>query len=188
MTDPAEVAVLLLAAGQSGRLGSDKLLAPLDGAPVALHAAKRLAELGTGWKIAVCREASPLTRDLGALGFDIVVNPEPSRGLSSSLALGIERADTVGAKAALVALGDMPFVSSAHFAALLAAFDPVTAPIVASDRAGVAMPPAIFDKTVFADLRKGEGDQGARALIRGAALVAADPKELADIDRPEDIR
>ncbi|MBW8295302.1 nucleotidyltransferase family protein [Sphingopyxis sp.] len=188
MTDRAEVAVLLLAAGQSGRFGSDKLLAPLGGAPVALHAARRLAELGTGWKIAVCREASPLNRDLGALGFDIVVNPEPSRGLSSSLALGIERADTVGARAVLVALGDMPFVSPAHFAALVAAFDPVTAPIVASDRAGVAMPPALFDKTVFADLRKGEGDEGARALIRRAALVAADPNELADIDRPDDIR
>ena len=117
-----------------------------------------------------------------------VPETELFRGLSSSLALGIERAETVGAKAALVALGDMPFVSPAHFAALVAAFDPATAPIVASDRAGVAMPPAVFDKTVFADLRNGEGDQGARALIRGAALVAADPHELADIDRPEDIQ
>ncbi|MBK6413052.1 nucleotidyltransferase family protein [Sphingopyxis sp.] len=188
MIDPADVAVLLLAAGQSGRFGSDKLLVPLGGAPMALHAANRLAELGTGWRIAVCREAGSLARELEALGFEVVVNPEPSRGLSSSLALGIERAETVGAKAALVALGDMPFVSPAHFAALVAAFDPATAPIVASDRAGVAMPPAVFDKTVFADLRNGEGDQGARALIRGAALVAADPHELADIDRPEDIR
>ena len=188
MIDPADVAVLLLAAGQSGRFGSDKLLVPLCGAPMALHAANRLADLGTGWRIAVCREAGSLARELEALGFEVVVNPEPSRGLSSSLALGIERAETVGAKAALVALGDMPFVSPAHFAALVAAFDPATAPIVASDRAGVAMPPAVFDKTVFADLRKGEGDQGARALIRGAALVAADPHELADIDRPEDIR
>lgn len=188
MTDPADIAVLLLAAGQSKRFGSDKLLAPLGGTPVALHAARRLAELGTGWRIAVCREASPLAEALAALGFEIVVNPDPARGLSSSLALGIERAESVGASAALVALGDMPFVSPDHLGALLSAFDPATTPIVASDRAGVAMPPALFDSAFFWDLRAGEGDQGARALIRRAVLVAADPDELIDIDRRGDIR
>lgn len=188
MIDAGEVAVLLLAAGQSERFGSDKLLAPLGGIPVAVHAARRLAALPTERRIAVCREAGLLAGELAALGFDIVINPEPARGLSSSLALGIERAEAVGANAVLVALGDMPFVSADHFAALLAAFDPVTAPIVASDKAGVAMPPALFDKAFFQDLRDGEGDRGARALIRTAARVAANPSELADIDRPEDIR
>lgn len=188
MTDPAAIAVLLLAAGQSERFGSDKLLAVLDGVPVALHAANRLAELGAGWKIAVCREGSPLAGELAALGFDIVTNPDPARGLSSSLALGIGRAETLGAKAAMIALGDMPFVSRGHFDALLAVFDPATKPIVASDREGVAMPPALFARSFFVDLRAEEGDHGARALIRGATLVAADPDELVDIDRPEDIR
>lgn len=187
MIDPADVAVLLLAAGRSERFGSDKLLAPLEGFPVAIHAARRLAEIRTGWRIAVCREASPLSRNLVELGFDVIVNLDPARGLSSSIALGIERAETVGAKAALVALGDMPFVSLGHFAALLAAFDPLTAAIVASDKTGVAMPPALFARAFFGELRMGEGDQGARALIRDAALVAAAPNELADIDRPEDI-
>jgi molybdenum cofactor cytidylyltransferase len=129
-----------------------------------------------------------LSANLVELGFEVIVNSDPARGLSSSLALGIERAETVGAKAALVALGDMPFVTLSHFAALLAAFDPVGAAIVASDRTGIAMPPALFDRMFFRDLRKGEGDQGARALIRGAELVAAAPTELADIDWPGDIR
>lgn len=188
MIDPAEVAVLLLAAGQSERFGSDKLLAPLGGEAVAVHSARRLTKLGAGWRIAVCREAGPLAPELVALGFDVVVNPDPARGLSSSLALGIERAEVVGARAALVALGDMPFVSPDHFAALLAAFDRSTAPIVASGKAGVATPPALFDKGFFQILRSGEGDQGARPLIGSAMLVAADPGELADIDRPDDIR
>jgi len=187
MIDPAEIAVVLLAAGQSERFGSDKLLVPLQGIPVALHAAARLAAMGTGWRFAVCREASPLAAELDALGFDVVVNPDPARGLSSSLALGVERAELVGAKAVLVALADMPFVSAGHLAALLASFDPVTAPVVASERAGVPMPPALFSRNVFDDLRASKGDQGARDLLRRAARVAADPHELADIDRPEDI-
>ncbi|WP_428630815.1 nucleotidyltransferase family protein [Sphingopyxis sp.] len=188
MIDPAQVAVLLLAAGRSERFGSDKLLVPLDGVPVALHAAAPLIALGTGWLIAVCREASPIAPELVELGFEIVVNPDPARGLSSSLALGIERAEALGATAALIALGDMPFVSPAHLAVLLASFDRASAPIVASARHGVGMPPALFDKALFGDLRTSEGEQGARSLIRAAKLVAADPDELADIDRPEDIR
>ena len=187
MIDTASVAAVLLAAGRSERFGSDKLLVPLDGMPVALHAARRLAELGMASRIAVCRPKSSLTPELAALGFEIVVNPDSARGLASSLALGIARAEATGAAAALVALGDMPFVSADHFTALLASFDPVNAPIVASDRTGVAMPPALFDKAFFQPLRESEGDQGARALIRTAVLVAAGRHELADIDRPEDI-
>lgn len=187
MIDPAEIAVLLLAAGQSDRFGSDKLLVPLQGIAVALHAAARLAEIGAGRQIAVCRAASPLAEELAARGFDIVVNPDPARGLSSSLALGVEQAEQVGAKAVLVALADMPFVSAGHFSALLASFDPDTAPVAASERAGVPMPPALFSRTVFDDLRAAQGDRGARDLLRRAARVAAGPHELADIDRPEDI-
>ena len=187
MIDPADVAVILLAAGRSERFGSDKLLAPLDGVPVALHAARRVAGLATGWRIVVCRADTPLDPEFAALGFERIVNPDPSLGLSSSLALGIARAAATGAKAALVALGDMPFVGPAHFAKLFSSFDHASAPIVASARNGVAMPPALFDRTYFQVLREGQGDSGARSLFAGAVLVAGDPDELADIDRPGDL-
>jgi molybdenum cofactor cytidylyltransferase len=188
MIEASGVAVLLLAAGRSERFGRDKLLAKLDGVPVLLHAATRLAALETGWRIAVCREDSPLVEDLTALGFDVIVNPDPARGLSTSLALAAARAEAVGAEAALVALGDMPFVSLGHFRALLSAFDPAAAPVAASGRQGVAMPPAIFGREYFTALQKAKGDRGARDLLVDATRVAADPAELADIDRPEDIR
>lgn len=188
MIEPARVAAILLAAGRSERFGSDKLLAPLAGKPVALHAARRLAEVGTRWRIAICREESPLVDALAAFGFEVLVNRDPSRGLSSSLALAIERAEATGAEAALVALGDMPFLSAAHLSALLVAFDADRAPVVASAHDGAAMPPALFARSYFVRLREGEGDRGGRALLAGAMLVEADAAELADIDRPEDIR
>ncbi|HWW57528.1 MAG TPA: nucleotidyltransferase family protein [Sphingopyxis sp.] len=188
MIEAAEVAAILLAAGRSERFGSDKLLAPLAGEPVALHAAKRLAGLDTRWRVAICREASPLAEQFAALGFDVLINPHPAQGLSSSLALGIAYAEANGARAALVALGDMPFVGPAHLSALLAAFDAGKAPVVASAKGDTAMPPALFARAYFGRLREGEGDRGGRVLLAGATLVAADPDELADIDRPEDMR
>ena len=44
-----------------------------------------------------------------------------------------------------------------------------------------------FARSLFGALQTGEGDQGGRALLSGAALVAADAAELADIDRPGDL-
>jgi molybdenum cofactor cytidylyltransferase len=50
------------------------------------------------------------------------------------------------------------------------------------------MPPAIFGREYFTALQEAKGDRGARDLLVDATRVAADPAELADIDRPEDIR
>lgn len=188
MIEPDRIAAVLLAAGRSERFGSDKLLALADGEPVAVRAARQLGSAGSRLRIAVCRGGSPVADLLAASGYEIVVNPDPARGLSSSLALGIGRADLAGADAALVALGDMPFVPASHFGALLAAFDPAETPIVASARDGAAMPPALFARAHFARLCAARGDRGGRALLAGAKLVAATPRELADIDHPDDLR
>jgi molybdenum cofactor cytidylyltransferase len=187
MIDAAKVAVLLLAAGKSERFGADKLLACIDGVPIAMHAARRLASLGSGWRIAVCRDESPLIAELSGLGFQIIVNREPERGLSSSLALGAERAQFLGAHGLLVGLADMPFVGRDHFEKLLSAFDDIVRPVVASDALGIAMPPAIFGAAYFSGLQELRGDQGARHILADAYRVAADPRELADIDRPDDL-
>ena len=188
MIEPGDVAALLLAAGQSERFGTeDKLLASLDGMPLALHAAERLAALNFGWRIAICRDGSPLIDSLMALGFNVKINPDPARGLSSSLALGIEQAELVGAEAALVALGDMPFITPRHLSALMAGFDAKISPIVASSDHGTGMSPALFGKAFFEHLRTASGDQGGRALFSQATLISAEPAELRDIDRPEDI-
>lgn len=188
MIEPARVAVLLLAAGQSKRFGNkDKLLAPLDGVPLGLHVATRLAAMKLGWRIAICREESPLIESLVERDFDIVINRDPGRGLSSSLALGIERVEAVSADAALVVLADMPFVTPRHFLALMASFDPDQSPVVASSGDNVAMPPALFGRAYFDGLRAMQGDKGGRALFADAKLVPADPAQLRDIDLPEDI-
>lgn len=189
MITAGELAVILLAAGRSTRFGAeDKLLADLDGTPLALHAAATLARLGAGQRIAVCHTADgALAQALAAMGFTVVVNAQPERGLSTSLACGITEAAGGTARAALVCLADMPLVSPAHIARLSARWDETTAPVVASTNGEAAMPPAIFARALFADLQSGSGDRGGRALLRGAALVQASAEELADIDRPEDL-
>lgn len=184
MIAPENVTAILLAAGQSSRFGtSDKLLADLNDKPLILHAAARITELNPARKIAVCSpEVGELLRPLG---FEIVPNPNARDGLSTSLAHGIE---TVDQAAALVCLGDMPFVTLAHLQSLLAEFDDITAPVVASIKNATPLPPAIFARRYFAELKAGQGDRGARGLLATAHHITAPPNELADIDTIEDLR
>ena len=190
MIQAGKIAAILLAAGQSHRFGqSDKLLADLDGEPLVMHAARRLVELGPARRIAVCGGADDApAKLLAALGFDIIANPFSERGLSHSLALGITEAAAGPDQAALVCLADMPFVRRAHLETLLAHFDAGLVPVVASARAGVAMPPALFARALFGQLREMEGDRGAREMLAAAQLVEAPAAELADVDVPNDLR
>ena len=189
MIDATDIAAILLAAGTSRRFGADdKLLAPLDGAPLALHAARRIVELAPGRRIAICPDDhGMLARALAELGFEIVANPHPERGLSQSLSCGITAVAPGPEAAALICLADMPFVSAGHLHNLIDRFDVTNAPIVASTNGEAAMPPALFARSLFETLRGGEGDRGGKALLADAALVHAGANELADIDRPGDI-
>lgn len=189
MIDATNIAAILLAAGTSRRFGADdKLLAPLDGAPLALHAARRIVELAPGRRIAVCRDDhGMLARALAELGFEIVANPYSERGLSQSLSCGIAKAAPGPEAAALICLADMPFVSADHLRSLIVRFDAATAPIVASTNGEAAMPPALFAHSLFETLRDSTGDRGGKALLAGAVLVRARADELADIDRPGDL-
>ncbi len=188
--EASDIAAILLAAGASRRFGtSDKLAAPLAGEPLALHAARRIVELAPGRRIAVCPDTGgALARQLAMLGFEIVANPDSDRGLSHSLACGIAAAAQGSETAALICLADMPFVSIGHLRAIVARFDASDAPIVASNDGAASMPPALFARSHFDRLRATEGDRGGKALLADAVLVAATPDELADIDRPEDLR
>lgn len=190
MIDAGDIAAILLAAGGSRRFGADdKLLAPLAGVPLALHAARRIVELAPRRRIAVCRDgAGALVEQLAALDFEIVVNPDPEAGLSRSLACGIAEAARGREAAALICLADMPFVGAEHLRSLLARFDATDAPVVASTDGTTRMPPALFARSLFGALQSEKGDRGGKALLADAALVRAGEGKLVDIDRPEDLR
>lgn len=189
MINRDRVTAILLAAGRSSRFGgADKLLAPLRGRPLALHAAKSIVDLNPARRIAICPDGEgDLAMLLAAQGFEIFANPDRDVGLSTSLRIGIEAAGEGHAEAALLCLADMPFVPPVHLATLLARFQADDAPVVASSRDGAAMPPALFARSKFSELAQMRGDRGGRALLASAALVPAPDGALVDIDRPEDM-
>ena len=128
---------LVLAAGTGSRFGGGKLLAPLGGKPVLQHVLDRVAEAGMGEVMVV------LGRDAGTVEAAIVwrderrlQNPDPERGLASSLGVGMTTLDP-NADALLILLGDQPLVPIEAIRVLLDA--PVVGAITAPGREATSM-------------------------------------------------
>ncbi|MCR9088058.1 MAG: nucleotidyltransferase family protein [Rhodobacteraceae bacterium] len=177
---------LLLAAGHSRRFGAaDKLLAPLEGAPLVTHAASALRAAAPDRLIAVVRSAKVAAC---LPEFETVALSDRDAPQSASLRAGVLRAAELGAAGVLVALGDMPRVPAVHFSAL---FELGRTQALAATQCGArTMPPAWFADRYFGALADVSGDKGARDLLRRtpmAARIACPPEWLADIDRPEDL-
>ena len=109
MIEAGDICAILLAAGRSRRFGGDdKLLAPVAGDPLALHAAARITEMLPGRRIAVCLDDDgPLAQRFAAQGFEIVANPNEELGMSRSLACGVAEAARGPQAAALICLADI---------------------------------------------------------------------------------
>ncbi len=185
-------ALVLLAAGQGRRFPKgDKLLAPLNGRHVLAHAGDRLRRDRLAARIAVVGAQQAGRARLGRdLGWEIVIQPEPEDGQASSLAIGGQAAaEIAGADAAMVILGDMPFVQDRHLRRLQERFDEGGAAVVS--RSSYAKgPPALFSKRLFSDLQNLRGDEGARAVIRARSDVVAIPlpdDQARDIDTMADL-
>jgi molybdenum cofactor cytidylyltransferase len=185
------IAAIILAAGQSSRMGSNKLLALVDGQPMVRHAVR--AACGSAAEIVVVvtgSSADDVTRAVAPLTPLFVENPEYSKGLSTSLKCGIKHVPE-GYDGAVVLLGDMPGVTSELLDRLIAAFDPSEGrAICVATRHGERGNPVLWAHRFFEEIMTLEGDIGARHLIsQNDELVrdveADDDSPLTDIDTPQ---
>ena len=182
MTAAKRVVAVVLAAGRAERFGSDKLMHPLDGRPMAEHIAMTIADVPFAVRLAICPVDSPRRDLFTAHGFEVIDNLHPEQGMGTSLALGARRAIELSADAMLICLADMPYVTREHLLALLGA----EGSAVVTEVNGTRSPPAMFGRELFPELAMLTGDHGARHLLKSAATVHADPYLVLDFDTSED--
>ncbi len=184
------VAGILLAAGLSSRMGSNKLLFDLGGESVLRGAARRALAGGLSPLVVVLgHEADKAARELEGLPCETVLNPLYEQGVNSSLKAGILAVKGT-ARAAMVMLADMPHVTAEMIAGLIGRYRTTTAPLVISDYGGVNAPPMLYDRSLFPELLAMQGEGCGRQVVkqhRHEAEVLAWPESaLADLDVPED--
>ena len=185
------VAGVVLAAGTSTRMGRNKLFMELEGEPLVRRVVGRAAKAGFDPLIVVLgHEAALVQEALQGIPYRPVVNPDYERGVNSSLRAGIGAAAETPARAAVVVLADMPFVTTDMIATLVAKYRESDAPLVISDYAGVNAPPMLYDRSLFGELAMSEGQGCGRQIVkrhRHEAVSASWPAEaLTDLDAPKD--
>ena len=198
MADPPEqvpsVAIVILAAGQSSRMGgAHKLLAEFGGMPLirrsaiaATNCESRSVFVVTGYRHAEIEAA------IADLPVKPVHNAEFSSGMASSLALGVAAAEADQPDGIMIMLADMPALTVSDLDALIATFRGLGGrSVVRAAARGKPGNPVIFPRALYAGLKELAGDKGARELIRSSGLPIADVEigdgALIDVDTPDAI-
>ncbi len=188
---PDLIAIAILAAGASSRLGSPKQLVRIDGTSLIRRAAGVAIESGIGPVfVALGANRDAIKPELADLSVRVLVNDDWAEGVASSVRLAACAARHVGAAALLLMVCDQPAVDAALLRSIRAARLSSAKPrIVATRYADALGVPALFDQSLFDELLTLRGDEGARSIIRRRAVetVAVDPPQpLKDIDTQAD--
>ena len=185
------IAAVVLAAGMSSRMGTNKLLLPLDGRPLIWHAVQTACASSADVVVVVVgNEANEVAAALPEGRYQRADNPRYAEGLSTSFHAGLDALPTDIA-GALILLGDMPRVSLESLETLLAAARETPERVIATNQHERPTPPVYWPRGLFAELHAIHGDEGGRSLLlrlrEAVRLVeVAQPEEGIDIDAPAD--
>ena len=191
------IAAIILAAGDSTRMGSPKALpAAPDGHAFVARLVRAFAAAGVSDVTVVTgREHEAIVAAVAAdrppLAARFAVNPDPSRGQVSSLWTGLDAVMRPDLEAVLVTLVDVPMVRPATIRAVVDAWATARAPVVRPAIGERHGHPVLFDRALFDELRRAPLDEGAKAVVHAHAsevvnVPVEDEGPLLDVDTPAD--
>lgn len=189
-----DIAVIILAAGGSRRLGQPKQLLPYRGKSLLRHAASCAVQLTEGATFIVTGAKSELMiEELEDYDVTIIRNAFWEEGLSTSVRAGLSAALETNADltGCLFTVCDQPYLSTALLQEIRVAAHHSGKGIAAAIYNEVAGTPVFFDRKYFPQLCALQGDERAQSLLQKYPedLVTIPFAEGAiDIDTPDDYK
>jgi molybdenum cofactor cytidylyltransferase len=191
LTQP-DVAIAVLAAGRGSRFGGDvpKPLLELRGRPLMSWALDAATSSGLRPVVLVVGHHGGAVARVAPEGVVVVRSRRWRRGIARSLRAALEALEPwaqVGAVA--VGLADQPLVGADAYRRLAGAYRDGARLAVATYR-GERRNPVLLARTMWAQARELDGDEGARVLMDDEAVEVdcTDTGSAADVDTLDDLR
>lgn len=194
MARSPSLAGVILAAGESTRMGRDKALLPWRGESFLAAAIESLS-LSTELVIVVAgKNALNIEPIADAAGVFTIVNPAPERGQFSSLQVGLQEVLNRGRDAAMVTLVDRPPARRETVAQLRAAFESAILEgkwAVVPEYGGAHGHPIVVSREMITAFLRAEPTATAREVehanqARIEYVPVLDPLVIVNVDTPED--
>ena len=185
------IAAIVLAAGQSKRMGRPKQLLQVGKETMLGRVLQTFRESRVDRTVVVLgAEASKVRKNLKLRDETVVINMDYRAGMSVSLKVGL-RAVEKEADAVIIALGDQPFISRKTIDAMIGAYLRKKPGVVVPVYRGRRGNPVLFDRSLFRQLGEITGDIGAKSVVLKnesnlVELEVDDEGVVLDIDTPED--
>ncbi|GAA6621425.1 NTP transferase domain-containing protein [Scytonema sp. NUACC26] len=185
----SNIGLILLAAGASTRMGTPKQLLQYQQQSLLRHMVEvAVASVCNPVIVVLGAYADRIRSEIELSNVRIVENHCWSEGMSTSIRSGIEALNE-DVDAVVLMLCDQPFVSTQIINQLVNVFWATGGQIVASEYGGVQGVPALFKRTLFAELLTLSGAAGARQVIKQNAREVVSlpfPEGLFDLDTRDD--
>ena len=180
------LAVLILAAGSSSRLGKPKQLLKIKDESLIQIAVKKALTFTDDVKVVVGHKSDEIIKELKDFAISIQVNPNYEQGMGSSISFGIK--DFIHSKKVLIMLCDQPLIPLSHYNSLIKKSIENENLIICSKYQNRFAVPSLFPNTYYKALSELKGDEGARKLLKNNPIdyVILDDKFSIDIDTKED--
>ena len=185
--------ILVLAAGQASRFGSDKLLAQMpDGQPVIAHSLAPLLVMAERYDLNLCvvsrSDNKALNEYLTAHDIPYTVCPEAHLGMGHSIAHGVNSNPLW--QGWMIALADMPNLTNSIVEVLITNIiqhpDLVVRPSYVKADLNIPAHPVYFPQDYRLKLSQLTGDDGAKSIIKQQTLLdITEISNLMDVDTPE---
>ena len=191
MPNVHSVTPIILAAGDSLRMGYPKALLPLGNDIFLTHILRVLKNVGLPKPVIILgKTASMIQAQLGDWTADVRINPDPGRGQLSSIQMGLSHLDPES-PAGMIWPVDQPAVSEDLIRRLIQIFIDSESKIALPRYGSRRGHPSIFHRSIFHEFMDAPPAEGPKKILlrhqdSTIELLTDESAVIQDIDTPED--
>lgn len=188
----SKIAIVILAAGKSLRMGFAKQIIRINNEPLLKITLDKIESISEDTYCVLGANKDLILEEIHFNNTVVIDNINYEKGLSSSISICIEffEKKNLNYDGVLFVLGDQPAIETEYFLSIIKTFNEHKTKIIATNYDGKAGVPALFPKSFFKELKIIKGDKGAREILKNkpkSIIFESFKTNLVDIDTNKDL-